>query len=116
MKNLNFLNKYRKNIYGTLGDNYNGVFVMTLKISQRTEKYSIIASRDKEWEHVSISCKNRCPNWEEMHHFKEMFFHDDECVMQLHPKKEDYVNNHPYCLHLWRPVQDVIPIPPKILV
>lgn len=59
---------------------------------------------------------NRCPKWNEMCIIKEMFFEDDEVVMQLHPKKEDYVNDHPYCLHLWKPQEVEIPTPPTFMV
>lgn len=55
-----------------------------------------------EWEHVSVSLHNRCPNWEEMCLVKSLFWSDDETVIQFHPKKTDYVNRHPYCLHLWK--------------
>lgn len=69
-----------------------------------------------QWEHVSVSLRNRCPNWQEMHHIKQIFWGDDEAVMQLHPPKKDYVNCHPHCLHLWRPVHVEIPMPPSIMV
>jgi hypothetical protein len=69
-----------------------------------------------QWEHVSISLRNRTPNWQEMQFVKEIFWGDDEAVMQLHPPKKDYVNCHPHCLHLWRPVLSEIPLPPSILV
>lgn len=68
------------------------------------------------WEHVSVSGKNRCPNWIEMCFVKDLFWGEDEVVMQLHPAKQDYVNQHPYCLHLWKPTADPIPLPPSILV
>lgn len=68
------------------------------------------------WEHVSVSLPNRCPTWEEMCRFKDIFWKDDEVVMQLHPSKNDYINNHSYCLHLWRPVNETIPTPPKAFV
>lgn len=74
------------------------------------------AAREYGWEHVSISLRNRCPNWQEMCFVKDLFFGDDEVVMQLHPAKKDYVNQHPYCLHLWKPMQGFIPLPPSILV
>jgi len=41
--------------------------------------------------------------WGEMSFVKEMFFLDEEAVMQLHPPRSQYVNQHPNCLHLWRP-------------
>ncbi len=68
------------------------------------------------WEHVSVSTRNRCPNWPEMDFIKRLFWDDDECVMQLHPPRSDHVNCHPHCLHLWRPVNAEIPRPPSILV
>jgi hypothetical protein len=62
------------------------------------------------WDHVSVSLPDRCPTWEEMCFIKELFFAPDEVAMQLHPVK-DYVNNHPFCLHLWRPLDAEIPLP-----
>ena len=78
----------------------------------------IIASCGMGWEHVSVSAPGRCPTWGEMHHVKELFWSDDECVVQYHPPKEDYVNCHPFVLHLWRPNTPgvEIPRPPKALV
>jgi hypothetical protein len=69
-----------------------------------------------DWEHVSVSLKNRCPNWQEMCFVKDLFWNEDEVVMQLHPAKKDYVNHHEYCLHLWRPTKVEIPLPPRIMV
>ena len=82
---------------------------------------SIIASdgTDPEaqgWEHVSVKCRNRCPNWQEMSFVKDLFWADDECVIQYHPPKADYVNVHPYVLHLWKPVDHNIPTPPTGLI
>ena len=68
------------------------------------------------WEHVSVSLSTRCPNWPEMCFVKDLFWSDDEVVMQLHPAKANYVNNHPYCLHLWAPIGGGIPLPPTIAV
>lgn len=68
------------------------------------------------WEHVSVSTPKHLPNWTEMGFVKDLFWGDDEAVMQLHPPRSAYVNNHAYCLHLWRPVGREIPLPPEILV
>ena len=66
------------------------------------------------WEHVSVSGPWRCPNWTEMCFVKELFWSDDEVAVQFHPRRADYVNCHPNCLHLWsRPGIDT---PPRILV
>lgn len=75
-----------------------------------------IASDGCGWEHVSVSTRKRTPNWREMEYVCRLFWHDDEAVMQLHPPRSRWVNNHPHCLHLWRPVDVAIPLPPSILV
>jgi hypothetical protein len=68
------------------------------------------------WEHVSVSTTHRCPNWIEMCMVKDLFWKEDECVIQYHPPSSVYVNYHPNCLHMWKPVGLEIPIPPMILV
>lgn len=68
------------------------------------------------WEHVSVSLPNRPPNWAEMAFVKDLFWHEEDAVMQLHPPRSCYVNNHPFCLHLWRPRDATIPLPPTGLV
>jgi hypothetical protein len=78
--------------------------------------FKVIASDGEGWEHVSVSLPNRTPTWAEMDSMKRMFWDDDDCVMQLHPPRADWINNHPYCLHLWRPVNITIPQPPGWLV
>ncbi len=75
------------------------------------------------WEHVSVSARSlnflkslRCPTWEEMAWIKSLFWNDDEAVVEYHPPKAEYVNHHPHCLHLWRPLHLPLPIPPSIAV
>lgn len=68
------------------------------------------------WEHVSVSCKNRCPNWPEMCFVKSLFWGADECVIQFHPPKADYVNNHAFCLHMWKDTRTEARRPPSVLV
>lgn len=67
------------------------------------------------WEHVSVSTKRRPPNWQEMCFVKDLFWEDEEAVLQFHPPKSQYVNNHPHCLHLWRH-KDGHALPPSIMV
>lgn len=79
--------------------------------------FYVICSDGGGWEHVSVSLnKKRCPTWEEMCMVKDMFWDDEDVVVQLHPAKSQYVNNHPYVLHLWRSIVEKQPIPPSILV
>ena len=76
----------------------------------------IIASWGGGWEHVSVSLKKRCPTWDEMCMIKDIFWSDDECVVQFHPHKSEYVNTHPYCLHLWKKIGEDYETPPKHFV
>lgn len=68
------------------------------------------------FEHLSVSTPVKTPTWEQMCFMKDIFWNDDEVCMQLHPKKEDYVDNMPYCLHIWKPINKEIPTPPSIMV
>lgn len=81
-------------------------------------EFFCIASTGFGWEHVSVSLKGRkrCPTWEQMCKVKAMFWPEDACVVQYHPQSSEYVNVHPYCLHLWRPLQAEIPQPPRWMV
>lgn len=79
-----------------------------------------IASDGAGWEHVSVSIRTesgtRMPTWTEMCYIKNLFWSDEDTVVQYHPPKSDYVNMHPHVLHIWRPVGIEIPRPPSILV
>ena len=75
-----------------------------------------------DWEHVSVHAvdkifgKRRVPNWFEMCAVKDLFWDDDEAVVQFHPSKKDYVNTHECVLHLWRCKNQTFPLPLKICV
>lgn len=68
------------------------------------------------WEHVSVSLPHRCPTWAEMCKVKAMFWSPEDAVMQLHPPRSSYVDVHPHCLHLWRPTEQAILLPPRVMV
>jgi hypothetical protein len=90
-----------------------GAFEVKLK---RGQVVFVIASDSMGWEHVSVSRRDRCPTWDEMCQVKALFWDADDCVVQFHPARSEYVNNHPYCLHLWRPVEAEMPMPHSLLV
>jgi len=75
-----------------------------------------IATDTGGWEHVSVSLPSAAPSWEQMCRIKLLFWDAEDCVMQLHPPQSDWVNCHPYCLHLWRPIGPEIPRPPGWMV
>jgi hypothetical protein len=68
------------------------------------------------WEHLSISFSDETPSWDFTQEMKELFWKDDEVCYQLHPTKDNYINNDEHCLHLWKPIDEEIPLPPPILV
>ena len=59
---------------------------------------------DDGWEHVSFSPYNlrKLPSWEDMCKLKDIFWGEEEDVIQIHPKRSEYVNIMQNCLHLWR--------------
>lgn len=79
---------------------------------------SVIWSFGGGWEHVSVCPykKHVTPSWDDMCRIKDMFWNDDECVVQYHPPKSEYVNNMGNCLHLWKPIGLKMPMPPSIFV
>lgn len=120
MRNLHLLDQYRRTDrlvlrrFGNIGDETCGVFEVPSPIDGAS--LMIIASAGAGWEHVSVSRKKRCPNWVEMSHIKALFFRDDETVVEYHVPKAEHINNHPYCLHLWRPKDVDLPRPPGWMV
>lgn len=119
MRNLKKLNSFRDREWqrdvmpDVKRENLAGAFIIKL---ETTGAYACALADnglgDPEWEHVSVSRQDRCLTWEEMCEIKDLFFFEDEEVMQIHPAKKNYVNIHPYCLHLWRPKTEKIPLPP----
>jgi len=67
----------------------------------------VVASHDQGWNHVSVSLEKRTPTWDEMCFIKNIFFHEEEICIQIHPKKSQYVNMHNHCLHIWQPPQEI---------
>lgn len=102
------------------GNNISGVYQIH---HPRIKDYwfRVIVSDGLGWDHVSVVLHERVnnrmtnvkrtPTWGEMSYIKDLFFDPEEWVMQFHPAHSQYVNNHKYCLHLWRWQLDGIPKP-----
>ena len=76
----------------------------------------IVASNGLGWDHVSVSHRKRIPNWLEMQHAHRLFFLPTETAFQLHVPESDHINVQERTLHLWRPHEAEIPMPPKEFV
>lgn len=102
----------------------NGAFTLPASLLARTDTtyaMSIVISDASswpehlgpvKWEHVSAAWPDRCPSWSEMCRVKSLFFNVGEIVVQFHPAEREYVNCHPHCLHLWRPLDVLMITPP----
>ena len=75
-----------------------------------------------------MSMPSRTPTWDQMCKMKDIFWNDNETCIEFHPAKNQYVNMHQHCLHIWRPVvndvqylsdpesKEWFPVPPHLLV
>jgi len=111
-----------RHVHPFVGNDSTGGFFKIPHYDKELFYFNCIANNGEEWEHVAITIyetgkrPNRCPTWEEMCFIKSLFWEDEEPAMQLHPPKSQWVNNHPYCLHLWKPKKIDIPLPPSIMI
>jgi hypothetical protein len=74
------------------------------------------------WEHVSVAVSTRAagvnrllPNWTEMDWVKRLFWDDEQAVIQLQAPRSQWVSTAEV-LHLWRPIDRDIPLPPTRMV
>lgn len=103
-------------LYSEASFGFNGVFEI---IDGKGVLFRVICSDELAWEHVSVTVRSgekRTPTWAEMDWIKGLFWKDSETVMQLHVPREQHINNSEFCLHLWRPTDREIPLPPMSMV
>lgn len=94
-----------------------------LKINPNGDTNAWIIASDADssgWEHVSCHCitpdGQSTPTWELMCAIKDLFWDAEDCVIQFHPPKSEYVNVHKHTLHLWRKSGANLETPPKGLI
>lgn len=64
----------------------------------------------RKWLHVSLAYQSRLPNWSEIKKVKKMFLGAEAKAIQVFPPESEYVNCHPYVLHLWQCLsEDILP-------
>ena len=120
------LDKYRVRTGPMASDNSygnNGAFIIPHK---HRILLACVVSDQEDWDHVSIHVETmrkkkqkwiqRTPTWDEIVFVKDMFFRPDEWEMQFLPGQKDYINDHNYTLHIWRPHNVLIPKPPIWMV
>lgn len=62
------------------------------------------------WLHVSCAHPDRLPSWADLREAKTVFCGPKRLALSIMPSEAEYVNIHPYVLHLWCPL-DHNPIP-----
>jgi len=62
------------------------------------------------WLHLSVAHPRRAPGWGDMRRAKELFLGDRWAVSVL-PREVEYVNIHPFCLHLFAPLDGARRLP-----
>lgn len=78
-------------------------FKITMMKINDTEFKIIFSDEGDSWQHCSVSSEKRCPTWDEMCLVKDTFFEPEDLCIQMHSRKSQYINLHPYCLHMWKP-------------
>lgn len=111
--------KYRIRNKGPLSSETGEAGCFAIPLEQDVTAFCI-ASNGFDWEHVSVHVKENnkpeTPEWQEMCLIKSLFWDEEDCVIQYHPPRSKYINNFEHCLHLWRPTEIQIPLPPSFLV
>ena len=98
MRSLEEIRKRVKYVKLLFGNTYGAEFEI-----KRLRGSAVFGFDENGWEHVSVSpYKGKMPTWDDMCEIKDIFWNDEEAVIQIHPKKSEYVNMVDNCLHLWR--------------
>ena len=64
--------------------------------------YSVRQEADgKRWLHISVSHRDRLPQWKELVYVKTLFIGADATAYQVIPPAAKHINIHPNVLHIW---------------
>jgi hypothetical protein len=67
---------------------------------------SVIASIDRTQHgallHVSLALPDKLPKWDQIKAIRNYFFPKTVDVMMVLPQERDYINVHPFAMHLWQ--------------
>src|SRR5256885_13943655 len=119
MSDWPFLNRHRlrQGFYRSSDeDGFNGAFSFALPGEAR--RVFCICSNGMGWQHVSVSFgpNKSIPSYQVMCAVKDLFWEPEDWVVEFHPPRSEYVNNHPGCLHLWRSTAVPMPTPTALMV
>lgn len=84
-----------------------GIFGYEAFEQKKSNPLRVIRSIDVDQEnkrillHISVSKQHSLPSWEDLVMVKETFSGKESRMFQCLPPRSEWVNSHPYTLHLW---------------
>ncbi|MGB7709262.1 MAG: hypothetical protein WBL95_06935 [Microcoleus sp.] len=60
----------------------------------------------KTWIHLSVSRKKSIPTWADLVKVKEIFLGTDALAIQVLVPRDEWINEHEFCLHLYQCLDD----------
>jgi hypothetical protein len=70
--------------------------------SHRMGRCTVIVTIDAGLWHLSISTYNQLPSYKEIKQARYAYCPNEIYMAEIFPPKEEFVNLHPYCRHLWQ--------------
>jgi hypothetical protein len=70
------------------------------RLFRRGSIQAIVSKDDGSW-HISVSHPLRYPKWDEIHQARYDLIPNEAYMVMILPPKEEYVNIHKNCFHLW---------------
>ena len=64
---------------------------------------SLSKAGGEDWIHISVARRDRMPTWQELSKVRLEFLGEEIEAYHVIPRKEDYINIHAFCLHIWAP-------------
>lgn len=93
----------------------NGMFLIPHQ-KYAKDRFQVTCSDGMGWEVVSFTYykKNKTPTWDDSCYIKDLFWEEEEAVMQLHRPASLRVSERKFVIALMRPIEVEIPQPPVI--
>lgn len=71
------------------------------KVFKTDDGLGVILNRDNGKWHLSLSRKDRLPDWYEIKHWRYELCPDVPYMAIILPPQDEYVNLHQHCIQLW---------------
>lgn len=68
---------------------------------------AIVSTDEGRW-HLSVSCADRLPTWDELGDARDALLPADVWLCMPHPPRDYWMNIHPHCMHLYETRDSVL--------